>query len=236
MNKFWNFAKDEKKKCRCLFIEGTIAEDSWFEDDYTPKMFRKELNAEIGDIDIYINSPGGDCFAASQIYNMITEYRKEGNQVTVKIEGIAASAASVIAMAGSEVLMATTGMLMIHNPSTCAFGDKKEMEKAIEILEEVKECIINAYEAKTGLQRAHISRLMDAETWMNAKKAIELGFADGEISADEPRFANSIEPIAFESKTLEDAIFKKAVAKAMAKEPTLSLEEAYNQLESRKRD
>ena len=106
---------------------------------------------------------------------MLMDYK--GN-VTVKIDGIAASAASVIAMAGTTVLMSPVSMLMIHNPMTLAIGDKSEMEKAIDMLEAVKDSIINAYEIKTGLSRAKISHLMDEETWMDANKAIELGFAD----------------------------------------------------------
>lgn len=136
-----------------------------------------------GDITVWINSPGGDCVAAAQIYNMLMDYK--GN-VTVKIDGIAASAASVIAMAGNKVLMSPVSMLMIHNPMTVAMGDTAEMQKAIEMLSEVKESIMNAYEIKTGMSRAKISHLMDAETWMNANKAVELGFADGILAREEP--------------------------------------------------
>ena len=132
-----------------------------------------------GDITVWINSPGGDCVAAAQIYNMLMDYN--GN-VTVKIDGIAASAASVIAMAGTKVLVTPVSMLMIHNPITVAMGDKTEMEKAIDMLASVKDSIINAYELKTGLSYAKLSHLMDAETWMDAKKAVELGFADEIIS------------------------------------------------------
>lgn len=124
---------------------------------------------------VWINSPGGDCVAAAQIYNMLTEYK--GN-ITVKIDGLAASAASVIAMAGTKVLVSPVSMMMIHNPATVAFGDSAEMQKAIDMLSEVKESIINAYEIKTGMTRAKLSHLMDAESWMNANKAVELGFAD----------------------------------------------------------
>lgn len=133
-------------------------------------MFKDELNAGSGDITVWINSPGGDCVAAAQIYNMLANYK--GN-VTVKIDGIAASAASVIAMAGNTVLMSPVSMMMIHNPATMAFGDHTEMEKAIEMLEGVKDSIINAYTLKTGMSRAKLSRLMDAETWMDAIKAVE---------------------------------------------------------------
>ena len=112
---------------------------------------------------------------------MLMDYK--GN-VTVKIDGIAASAASVIAMAGNNVMMSPVSMLMIHNPATVAMGDHNEMQKAIEMLEEVKESIINAYEIKTGMSRAKLARLMEEETWMNAKKAVELGFADSIIEPD----------------------------------------------------
>lgn len=116
---------------------------------------------------MWINSPGGDCVAAAQIYNMLSSYN---GKVTVKIDGIA--------MAGDTVLMSPVSMLMIHNPATAAFGDHAEMQKAIDMLSEVKESIINAYVIKTGQSRAKLSHLMDAETWMDANKAVELGFAD----------------------------------------------------------
>ena len=179
-NAFWNWVRNEDGT-RILTIDGVIAEQSWFDDDVTPRFFREQLNAGTGDVVLYVNSPGGDCVAASQIYTMLMEYK---GRVTVKIDGIAASAASVIAMAGTEVLMAPTSLLMIHNPLTVAIGDSEEMQKAIAMLDEVKESIINAYELKTGMSRAKLAHLMDAETWMNANKAIELGFADGILTRD----------------------------------------------------
>lgn len=135
----------------------------------TPQLFRDELNAGNGDITVWINSPGGDCIAAAQIYNMLMEYK--GN-VTIKIDGIAASAASVIAMAGTKVLVSPVSMMMIHNPMTVAMGNTNEMQKAIAMLDEVKESIVNAYEIKTGMSRAKISHLMDAETWMDANLSL----------------------------------------------------------------
>lgn len=147
----------------------------------SPKIFKDELNGGDGDITVWINSPGGDCVAAAQIYNMLRDYK--GN-VTVKVDGIAASAASVIAMAGDKVLMSPVSMLMIHNPMTMAYGSSDEMQKAIEMLSSVKDSIVNAYEIKTGLSRAKLSHLMDAETWMDANKAVELGFADDILTRD----------------------------------------------------
>lgn len=173
---------EEEVTERILFLNGTIAEESWFDDDVTPQLFKEELNSGSGNITVWINSPGGDCIAAVQIYNMLMEYKGD---VTVKIDGIAASAASVIAMAGTKVLMSPVSMLMIHNPMTLAFGNAGEMEKAIAMLDEVKESIINAYEIKTGLSRAKLSHLMDSETWMDANKAVELGFEDDIIKRSE---------------------------------------------------
>ncbi len=166
---------------RILFLNGTIAEESWFDDEVTPALFKDELDSGEGDITVWINSPGGDCIAAAQIYNMLMNYK--GN-VTVKIDGIAASAASVIAMAGNKVIVSPVSMIMIHNPATIAAGDTSEMQKAIAMLDEVKESIINAYEIKTGLSRAKLSHLMDTETWMDANSAIELGFADEIMQRD----------------------------------------------------
>lgn len=173
--KFWNWVKNENDESRTLFLNGEISDETWYGDEVTPQMFKEELQDGEGDITVWINSPGGDVFAAAQIYNMLMDYK--GN-VTVKIDGLAASAASVIAMAGTEVQMSPVAMMMIHNPATIAIGDSSEMKKAIDMLDEVKESIMNAYEIKTGLSRSRISHLMDAESWFNAKKAVELGFAD----------------------------------------------------------
>ncbi len=175
-------------------------------------MFREELFAGEGNVTIWLNSPGGDCIAASQIYSMLMDYK--GN-VTVKIDGVAASAASVIAMAGTKVLMAPTALMMIHNPATAAFGDHVDMEKAIEMLEEVKESIINAYEIKTSLSHAQLSHMMDDTTWMNAKKAIELGFADG-VLEDSKRSAAEVEAYAFSGRAVERAIMNKIEARCKA--------------------
>ena len=190
---------------RALELYGTIAEESWFDDDVTPQMFRDELFAGSGPVTVWLNSPGGDCVAASQIYSMLMDYKGD---VTIKIDGIAASAASVIAMAGTKVLMAPTALMMIHNPITMAYGNHDDMQKAIEMLDEVKESIINAYEIKTNLSRAKLSHLMDTETWMNANKAIELGFAD-DILEDEKKNISDIPAYAFSGRAAEISLMNK---------------------------
>ncbi|MCW1070303.1 Clp protease ClpP [Streptococcus anginosus] len=173
MRKFWNFT--DEGEVRTLRIEGQIADETWFGDEVTPQLFKNDLLAGTGDITLWINSPGGDVFAAAQIYNMLMDYQGD---VHVIIDGLAASAASVIAMAGTTVSMSPVVMMMIHNPWTFAQGEAKDMAKVIEMLGEIKESIINAYELRTGLSRTKISHLMDSESWFNAKKAVELGFAD----------------------------------------------------------
>ena len=174
MKRFWNWIRNEAGG-RVLRLKGPIDEESFWGDEVTPKAFREELEADSGDITVWINSPGGNVFAAAEIYTMLRDYQ---GTVTVKIDAIAASAASVIAMAGNKVLMSPVAMLMIHDPSTIAMGNARDMEKAISTLNEVKESIINAYAFKTGLTHNRIAKLMENETWMNAKKAVELGFAD----------------------------------------------------------
>lgn len=223
MKKFWKWKNQAQTEttpsARTLFLNGTIAEESWFDDDVTPQLFKNELNSGSGDITVWINSPGGDCVAAAQIYNMLMDYK---GAVTVKIDGIAASAASVIAMAGTKVMMSPVSMLMIHNPITIAAGDKEEMEKAISMLDEVKESIMNAYEIKTGLSRAKLSHLMDAETWMNANKALELGFIDSILSREEIPEKNeqSEASVMYSEATVANSLMGKIAEKCKINKPT----------------
>lgn len=227
MKKFWNWKSrkirdqaGEEVSERVLFLNGTIAEESWFDDDVTPELFREELNAGQGNITVWINSPGGDCVAAAQIYNMLMDYK---GGVTVKIDGIAASAASVIAMAGTKVLMSPVSTMMIHNPATIAFGDTAEMQKAINMLSEVKESIMNAYEIKTGMGRTRISHLMDAETWMDAHKAVELGFADGILqrqdTAEEEDLESPEASMLYSRAAVTNSLMDKIAAKCHIKAP-----------------
>ncbi|HOF02421.1 MAG TPA: Clp protease ClpP [Atribacterota bacterium] len=180
MDKFWRWVVNEAEEpvVRILYLEGYIAESSWFDDDVTPKQFKTELygsGQEAGDIIVKIHSPGGDCFAAAQIYNMLMEYP---GKVSIHVDGLAASAASVIAMAGDEVCVSPLSVIMVHNPAMFIAGEAADLQVGINLLSEVKESIINAYQNKTGLTRTKISHMMDAETWMSAHKAIELKFAD----------------------------------------------------------
>ncbi len=206
-----------------LFLNGTIAEESWYDDEVTPALFKEELMAGSGDITVWINSPGGDCVAAAQIYNMLMDYPHD---VTVKIDGIAASAASVIAMAGTKVLISPVGMLMIHNPATIAWGDSAEMQKAIEMLGSVKDSIINAYEIKTGLSRTKLSHMMDAETWMDAHKAMELGFVDGILErAETPEDMETPEVTMLYSKAaVVNSLMDKIAAKCVTRKKPAELD------------
>lgn len=201
MNKFWNWVRNEDTGAAELIFNGPISKDTWFGDEITPAMFRNELSKVSGDLTVWLNSPGGDVFAASQIYTMLRNHK---GKVTVKIDGIAASAASVVAMAGDETYIAPTAMLMIHDPSTVAMGNRADMEQAIRLLDEVKESIINAYETKSHLSRAKIAKLMTDETWLNAKKAKDMGFVDGILFADSKRVPVPAEPEEPEEPEKED--------------------------------
>lgn len=230
--KFWNWVRNENDESRTLFLNGEISDETWYGDEVTPKMFKEELQDGEGDITVWINSPGGDVFAAAQIYNMLMDYK--GN-VTVKIDGLAASAASVIAMAGTEVQMSPLAMMMIHNPATIAIGDSSEMKKAIDMLDEVKESIMNAYEIKTGLSRSRISHLMDAESWFNAKKAVELGFADKLLFSKEETEAEEekeleMEAVMFSRKAVTNSLMSKLISKPEKKTPIEQLEKRLSLL------
>ena len=220
MRHFWNWVKNEDAT-RTLYLEGVIAEESWFADDVTPAMFKEELFSGDGPITLHINSPGGDCIAASQIYTMLMEYPHE---VTVQIDGMAASAASVIAMAGTKVCMSPTSMMMIHNPFTMAMGDTEEMRKAIQLLDEVKESIINAYQIKTGLSRDELSKLMDGETWMNALKAKELGFCDEVLYTGELDLPDNMAGFSFGRRAAAACLMNRVLATIPKADPVVPKE------------
>ncbi|HEL1582191.1 TPA: Clp protease ClpP [Streptococcus suis] len=226
MHKFWNFTEDDSG--RILRIEGQIADETWFGDEVTPQVFKNDLHAGNGDITLWINSPGGDVFAAAQIYNMLMDYKGD---VHVVIDGLAASAASVIAMAGTTVSMSPVAMMMIHNPWTVAQGEAKDMQKVIEMLGEIKESIINAYELRTGLSRTKLSHLMDSESWFNAKKAVELGFADKILFDKQGEHGMDIESYSFSRTAAQQDLLVKMQAKLEVQQPKKTI--PINQLEKR---
>ncbi len=176
--KFWKFKNEAEDERAELMLYGAISNESWFGDEITPKAFAEDL-AELGGkaINVHINSPGGDVFAAQSIYNQLKAY---ANNVTVYIDGIAASAATIIACAGDSVVMPDNALFMIHNPSTVVMGDADAMKQAVKTLDKVKETIVNVYLEKVSdkLTDSKISRMMDNETWMTAQEAFDNGFID----------------------------------------------------------
>ena len=179
----WNAVTMPEGKPDVIRLDGPIASEAWWDDDSaTPASFRQLLDAHPGDLVVYINSPGGEVVAATEMYTMLKEHP---GRVTVKIDGIAASAASVVAMAGDEVYMAPTAYMMIHNALSLAAGNKDDMRHEADVLEEIDKGIRTAYRLRTGLSDAKLERMMTDETWMSAATAVALGFADG-ISGAEP--------------------------------------------------
>lgn len=225
MHKFWNF--DDTGGERTLYLEGAISDETWWGDEVTPQIFKQDLYAGTGDVTVSINSPGGDVFAAAAIYTMLKEYP---GKITVKISALAASAASVVAMAGDTILMSPVSMMMIHNPSTVAIGDSDEMLRAKNMLDEVKESIINAYVTKTNLSRSKISEMMDNESWMDVNKAIKLGFADDMLANVSPVTQNHLYGMAFSRKAVSASFISKFLT-ANAKPPKPGT--PYEHLESR---
>lgn len=178
MKKFWQFrAAADDPKTGELLLYGIISDYSWWGDEVTPKQFKADLDA-LGDVDeirVFINSDGGDVFAGQAIYSMLKRHKAK---VTVYVDGLAASMASVVAMAGDTVYMPRNAMIMIHNPWTIAIGNADYFRKLADDMDKIRESLIVAYQDKTGLDRKKIIEMMDAETWMTAEEAVELGFAD----------------------------------------------------------
>lgn len=173
-----------------IYIKGAIVanDEQWIYDFFEieatcPRKVQDGLDAAKGQaLQVLINSPGGEVFAGSEIYTMLREYK--GN-VTVKIIGLAASAASVVAMGGNRVLISPTAQLMIHNVSTTARGDYRSMEHVAQVLKNANTTIANAYRLKTKLSEKQLFALMDDETWFTADQALKLGFVDQVMFEDE---------------------------------------------------
>lgn len=148
----------------------------------TAKAFVEELAAlpeSVTALRVHINSPGGDAFAALTIANALRDQRAtQGRTVEVVVDGLAASAASIVAMAGAPLRMADNALLMIHNPWTVALGDAAEMRKAAELLDSLRDSLVKTYQWHTPLEAEEVVALLDAETWMDATEAMERGFAD----------------------------------------------------------
>ena len=178
--RFWNLIPDpETPGDGVLDIEGPIAEESWWGDECSSREFVKALK-DVGNVTVHINSPGVDVMAGAEIYSALREHSLNGRgRVTVIVTALAASAASVVAMAGDEILISPVAYMMIHNPWSMAVGDAKEMRKTAKTLDEITEGLITAYQQRTGKSRDQLKRMLENETWMSAQTCVDEGFADG---------------------------------------------------------
>lgn len=197
---FWNFKNDVDSTDGAdgvLDIDGEIvAEKGWFTPDGTcvAKEFRAALKG-YRNVTVHINSPGGDVMAGAEIYSALREHSMNGEgSVTVIVTALAASAASIIAMAGDRIMMHPVAYMMIHNPWTIAVGDAKELRKTAKTLDVISEGLISAYETRTGKSRDELKKLLDAETWMSAATCVEEGFADSIYGADTEAAASLARP------------------------------------------
>lgn len=178
MKKFWELrAKAGSPSIGELLLYGDISSSTWYGDEITPSAFAQDLKG-LGDIsvlNIFINSGGGDVFAGQAIYSMLKRHSAQKN---VYIDGLAASIASVIAMAGDTVYMPKNAMLMIHKAWTMAIGNAHDLRKLADDMDKIDESILTTYQAKTGLEAEKIIEMVNAETWLTAEEAVALGFAD----------------------------------------------------------
>lgn len=186
MGEFWKF-KNSADDAAELLLYGEISDASWYGDEVTPKKFAEDLAACGGkNLTVRVNSPGGDVFAAQAIYNQLKAYT---GKVTVKIDGMCASAATVIACAGETVIMPSNTIYMIHNPKSAMLGyyDAVQLGKVSDRLMTVKQTIVNVYMGRVGnaLSEVQVKHKMDSEEWMTADKAKEYGFVD-EITDEIP--------------------------------------------------
>jgi ATP-dependent Clp protease protease subunit len=187
--KFWNLkALDEKTGELTLY--GEISNETWWGDEVTPKEFKADLDnlGDIGTLNIYINSPGGDVFAGQAIHSMLKRHPSHKN---VYIDGLAASIASVIAMSGDTIFMPKNAMMMIHNPWTIGMGNAIEFRKLAEDLDKIRESLVAAYEGHSALTKDEIIELMDEETWLTATECEEYGFCD--VVEEEKQLVASID-------------------------------------------
>lgn len=167
-----------------ISILDVIGLDPWTGDGVTAKRIASALRS-IGadkDVTVLLNSPGGDLFEGIAIYNMLQEHK---GLVTIKVIGMAASAASLIAMAGDQVLIARSGFLMIHDTWVVAVGNRNDLRDVADTLEPFDAAMADIYAARTGIDAAKVQKMMDNETWIGGSAAVEQGFADALLSADE---------------------------------------------------
>lgn len=176
MNKFWAFKGLADKKGE-LFLYGEISDTSWFGDEVTPAQFQKDLSAmgDIKSLDVFINSPGGDVFAGITIYNMLKRHPAE---ITVHVDGLAASAASIVAMVGDRIVMPKSATMMIHNAWSFAYGNKTDMREMADELERLDKQLTDIYAERTGKDAETITAWMDSERWMSGDEALADGFCD----------------------------------------------------------
>ena len=232
--KFWNLVKNEKEKTAELILYGSIGSDEYW-DDISDKVFKQDIEnlGEVENITLHINSPGGSVFSAVAIANTLKNHKAK---VIANIDGLAASAATIITSACDTVRMPKNALFMIHNPIAFAYGNNQEMQKTVEMLDKVKNSIIETYLSKTKADKKTLSELMDNETWMDAETAKEYGFID-EIVDEEvgKEFVENkliINNMAFDISKFKN--FRKAKDtvvdnKKNTKEVKMTLEELKNQ-------
>ncbi|QPA33424.1 head maturation protease, ClpP-related [Thermaerobacillus caldiproteolyticus] len=175
--RFWNLKRTTNNSAELTIYSPIDDEESWWYDSVTPKSLLRDLDAlgDVSEITVRINSGGGSAFAGLTIYEILKSHKAT---IITRVDGLAASAASIIAMAGDKIIMGTGAMLMIHNPWTIAIGESKDLRHTADVLDKVSQSLISVYSDRTGLDAKEIKKMLDKETWLTADEAVEKGFAD----------------------------------------------------------
>jgi ATP-dependent Clp protease, protease subunit len=218
-NKFFNTSKKDDTLVMNMY---DIIGESLFGEGATPQMVADALKGSFKSIEVHLNSPGGDAFAGIAIHNLL---KASAKPVNVIVDGLAASAASIVAMSGDTVTMATGSTMMIHDAMSMAFGNAEDMRKTADTLDTVTSGIADIYVAKTGLDKAKILDMQRAETWMTASEAVDKGFATA--VSTEPAVKNEFDLRMFRNTPPSLKKIEEKVEPVVEPEPTTLTEQFH---------
>lgn len=233
MHKFWTIRNDVNEQAEILLYGPIADERSWYGNESSPRQFAEDLDSLGGrDVTVRINSGGGDVFAAQAIHNQLAGYR---GKVTVRIDGLAASAATIVAMAGDMIIMPENALMMIHNPAVgmSDFYTADELEKVRTVLETIKSSIIAAYRKRANCTEEELTAMMDAETWLSAEDCVKYGFADEIEGTVEPVIDGHtlvVNQISFDMRTFRNISAIKAKCSTRKETTMTKLEAVLNKL------
>ncbi len=203
-----------------IMLYGAIGE-SYFEDSISAKRFSEELSklpATVNEIHLRINSPGGDVFDGVTIYNRLKQHKAK---VTVYIDGLAASIASIIALAGDDIIMGEGALYMVHLPWTMALGNRNDLDNVVNRLMDIEEQMVGIYSRRSGIDRGEIKAMLEKETWLDSEQALKLGFVTAKMEETTPIAASMLDKASWINKRpkmqTQEEVVKKEIARLQNK-------------------